>query len=262
MKVTSTEIKNAFGKYLRLCSTEPVYITKNGVVIAKLLNHTFEDEIIEHSGNLSKVFGVEAIEQKDYNYDRVSEATTAYNLSRVKMTYEEFEKMNEEASNRYEFIDGEVYMLGSPNVFHQRVVSRLHIEMDRYLTGMPCDVFVSPFDVTLLRRGNKKFTNIVQPDLLIACDWMSDTNEKGRYTGIPHLLVEVLSPGNTEKEMFTKLDLYRDSGTKEYWVIDPQRGNVIIYRFEDYSILETRVFNGDSECESMIYPGLAFRVLE
>jgi len=262
MKVTSTDIKNAFGKYLRLCSTEPVYITKNGVVIAKLLNHTEEDEIIEHSGNLRKIYGVDAIEQKDYEYDRVAEATSAYNLSRVKMTFEEFEKMNEEASNRYEFIDGEVYMLGAPNVYHQRVVSRLHIAMDRYLTGKPCDVFESPFDVTLRRRGNEKFTNIVQPDLLIACDWRIDTNEKGRYTGIPRLLVEVLSPGNTEKEMFTKLDLYRDSGVEEYWVIDPQRGNVIIYKFENYGILETNVFSGNSECESLIYPGLKFQVLE
>jgi Uma2 family endonuclease len=252
MKVTSTDIKNAFGKYLRLCSTEPVYITKNGVVIAKLLNHTEEDEIIEYSGTL----------RNEYEYDRVSEATIAYNLSRVKMTFEEFEKMNEEASNRYEFIDGEVYMLGAPNVYHQRVVSRLHIAMDRYLTGISCDVFVSPFDVTLYRRGNEKFTNIVQPDLLIACDWRIDTNEKGRYTGIPRLLVEVLSPGNTEKEMFTKLDLYRDSGVEEYWVIDPQRGNVIIYKFENYGILETKVFSGDSECESLIYPGLKFQVLE
>ncbi len=262
MKVTSTDIKNAFGKYLRLCSTEPVFITKNGVVIAKLLNHTEEDEIIEHSGNLCKVFNVDAIEQKDYEYNRVSEATVAYNLSRVKMTYEEFEKMNEETSNRYEFVDGEVYMLGSPNVFHQRVVSRLHIAMDRYLTEIPCDVFESPFDVTLLRRGNKNFANIVQPDLLIACDWKADTNEKGRYTGIPRLLVEVLSPGNSEKEMFTKLDLYRDSGIEEYWIVDPLRGNVIIYRFENYGIVETKAFNGDGECESMVYPGLTFRVLE
>lgn len=262
MKVTSTEIKNAFGKYLRLCSTEPVYVTKNGIVIAKLLNHTAEDEIIEHSGNLRKIYDVDAFEKKNYDPNRVTEAISAYNLSRVKMNYEEFELMNEEANNRYEFIDGEVYMLGSPNVFHQRIVSRFHIEMDRYLAGKPCDVFESPFDVTLLRRGNDAFTNVVQPDLLVVCNWKADTNERGRYMGIPRLLVEVLSPGNSDKEMFTKLDLYRDSGVEEYWLINPDRGNAIIYRFENYGIVETRAYNGDDLCESMIYPGLTFRVLE
>lgn len=262
MKVTSTDMKNSFGKYLRLCSTEPVYITKNGEIIAKLLNHTKEDEIIESSASLRQVFDVDTSMHKAYEPEHVPEAMEAYNLSRVQMTYEEFKNMNEEANNRYEYIDGEVYMLGSPNVYHQRLVSRFHIEIDRYLTGKPCDVFESPFDVTLLRRGNNKFTNIVQPDLLVICNWKEDTNESGRYTGIPRLLVEVLSPGNTVKEMFTKLDLYRDSGVDEYWVIDPLRGNAILYRFQDYGIVETRVFNGDDHCESMIYTGLTFRVNE
>jgi Uma2 family endonuclease len=262
MKVTSTDIKNSFGKYLRLCSTESVYITKNGETIAKLLNHTKEDEIIENSANLRQAFNVDASMHKAYEPSRVAEAMEAYNLSRVQMTYEEFKNMNEEASNRYEYIDGEVYMLGAPNVFHQRVVSRLHVEMDRYLTGKPCDVFTSPFDVTLLRRGNNKFTNIVQPDLLVICNWKEDTDENGRYRGIPRLLVEVLSPGNTVKEIFTKLDLYRDSGVEEYWIIDPLRGNAILYRFQDYGIAETKAFNENDQCESMIYPGLIFRVNE
>ncbi len=226
------------------------------------MNHTLEDEIIEQSGNLRQIFDVDTLENKAYEPGRGAEAIEAYNLSSVQMTYEAFISMNEEASNRYEYIDGEVYMLGSPNVYHQRIVSRLHVEMDLYLKGKPCDVFMLPFDVTLLRRGNDKFTNSVQPDLLILCNWKADTNDSGRYSGVPHLLVEVLSPGNLRKEMFTKLDLYRDSGVEEYWVIDPFRGNAIIYRFHDYGIVETRAFNGDDLCESMIYPGLTFRVLE
>lgn len=234
MKVTSTEVKNAFGKYLRICSVEPVYITKNGEVIAKLLNHTESDEIIEDS----------------------------INLNRIKMNYEEFVSMNEDATQRYEYIDGEVYLLGSPSVFHQRIVSRFHVEMYRYLEGKSCDVFVSPFDVTLLRKGNANFTNIVQPDLLVVCDWTKDTDEKGRYLGIPKLLVEVLSPGNSNKEMFTKLDLYRDSGVSEYWIIDPLRGNAIVYQFENYSIARVMTYTEHDSCESFVYPGFKFRVLE
>ena len=105
IKVTSTDIKNAFGKYLRLCSTEPVYITKNGVVIAKLLNHTEADEIIEDSLNLRQVFEVDANMNQMYDSGRVAEAIETYNLSRVQMTYEEFQKMNQDATHRYEYID-------------------------------------------------------------------------------------------------------------------------------------------------------------
>lgn len=240
MEITSTEIKNSFGKYLRLCATEPVYITKNGKIIAKLLNHTEADEIIENSLNLSKLYEVEPI----------------------RMTYEEFQKMNETSSNRYEFIDGEVYMLSSPNVFHQRIVSRLHIALDRYLDGKPCDAFVSPFDVILKRRGDSRFTNIVQPDLLVLCNWKDDVDQNKRYSGTPRLVVEVLSPGNTVREMFTKLDLYRDSGIEEYWIIDPERNTALIYRFENYTFAETRNYRESDLCESMIYPGFVFKITE
>lgn len=262
MKVTSTEIKNAFGKYLRICSVEPVYITKNGEVIAKLLNHTEADEIIEDSINLRKVFNVDDAMNRMYEANRVAEAVEKYNLSRIKMSYEEFASMNEDATQRYEYIDGEVYLLGALSVFHQRIVSRFHIAMDRYLEGKACDVFVSPFDVTLLRKGNANFTNIVQPDLLVVCDWKKDTDEKGRYIGTPKLLVEVLSPGNSNKEMFTKLDLYRDSGVSEYWVIDPVRCNAIVYLFENYSIAKVMTYTEHDVCESFVYPGFKFRVSE
>lgn len=243
MEIRSTDIKNSFGKYLRLCATEPVYITKNGKVIAKLLNHTEADEIIENSLNSGKLY-------------------EAYNLDRIQMTYEEFMIMNETATNRYEFIDGEVYLLGAPNVIHQRIVSRLHIELDRYLTDNPCDVFESPFDVNLKRRGDNRFKNVVQPDLLVIFNWREELDENSRYLGVPRLVVEVLSPGNTTKEMFTKLDLYRDSGIEEYWIVDPIRNGVAIYRFQDYKILEARIYNDKDTCESIIYPGFYFKVNE
>lgn len=160
MKITSTEVKNSFGKYLRLCHSEPIYITKNGKTIAQLLSYTGKRNLVE-------------------------EPSGAYNLRRNLMTYEEFTEMNEDAKERYEFIDGEVYMLSAPSVYHQRMVSRLHIALDRYLEAKPCDVFESPFDVTLLRKADTNRTNIVQPDLLVICDWEKDVNENERYMGIP-----------------------------------------------------------------------------
>ena len=36
MNITATELKESLGKYLALASTEDIYVTKNGNVIAKL----------------------------------------------------------------------------------------------------------------------------------------------------------------------------------------------------------------------------------
>ena len=38
MSITATELKQNLGKYLILASTEDIYITRNGKVIAKLTN--------------------------------------------------------------------------------------------------------------------------------------------------------------------------------------------------------------------------------
>ena len=38
MSITATELKSHLGKYLLLATTEDVFITKNGRVIAKLTN--------------------------------------------------------------------------------------------------------------------------------------------------------------------------------------------------------------------------------
>lgn len=44
MSVTATELKNNLGKYLLLSSTEDIFITKNGKVIAKLTN-PYQDKV-------------------------------------------------------------------------------------------------------------------------------------------------------------------------------------------------------------------------
>lgn len=244
MKVTSTDVKNSFGKYLRLCANEPVYITKNGEIIAKLTQQRTEAD-------------------EDIFAPSVSEETAAkYNYNRLKMSYEEFLHINENTHNRYEYIDGEIYLLGAPNVFHQRVISRLHVQMDRYLEGKPCDVFMSPFDVFLKTRTGAYRDNSVQPDLLVVCNWRDDTDENGKYKGVPRLVVEVLSPRNSTKELFKKLNLYRESGVEEYWLLDPESGSGLVYSFSDFEIVETKLYNGDVPCQSRIYPGLSFCVLE
>lgn len=44
MSITATELKNNLGKYLLLSTTEDIYITKNGKVVAKLTN-PYQDRV-------------------------------------------------------------------------------------------------------------------------------------------------------------------------------------------------------------------------
>jgi len=49
----------------------------------------------------------------------------------------------------------------------------------------------------------------------------------------PDLVVEVLSPGNTEKEMAIKLGEYAQAGVKLVWYVDPERKEVDVYPMGD-----------------------------
>lgn len=44
MSITATELKNNLGKYLLLSATEDIYITKNGKIVAKLVN-PYQDRV-------------------------------------------------------------------------------------------------------------------------------------------------------------------------------------------------------------------------
>ena len=60
---------------------------------------------------------------------------------------------------------------------------------------------------------------IVQPDLLVVCD-KSKIRENGIW-GAPDLVVEILSPSTSRKDLNEKYNLYQRSGVQEYWVIEP-----------------------------------------
>ena len=96
-------------------------------------------------------------------------------------------------------------------------------------------MFIAPFDVRLPLPNNKKKQNevdtVVQPDICVICD--IDKLDKQGCNGAPDLIVEVLSPGNTNKEMKEKFDLYESAKVPEYWIVDPEREYLLQYTLDD-----------------------------
>jgi Uma2 family endonuclease len=54
---------------------------------------------------------------------------------------------------------------------------------------------------------------------------------------VPDLVVEVLSEGNTPKEMARKLDEYFRAGVRLVWYVDPKRRTVRVYTARNRSVL-------------------------
>ena len=77
------------------------------------------------------------------------------------------------------------------------------------------------------RKKDNEITTVVQPDLGIVCD-TSKIDERG-CCGAPDLVIEILSPGNSQKEVQFKYELYEEAGVKEYWIINPVEENIVVH---------------------------------
>ena len=75
------------------------------------------------------------------------------------------------------------------------------------------------YDRTKSLLANKEITTVVQPDICVICD-SGKLDEQG-CNGAPDWIIEILSKGNSIKEVKIKHALYAESGVKEYWLVFP-----------------------------------------
>ncbi len=233
MRVNTTDLQNAFGKYLSLTEKEDIIITKNGKTVAKLIHYTIPDYFFVHE-----------------------EAGTY--KSRTKISYEEYIELTKSSDQRYELIDGEIYLMASPSYNHQIVVNEIGWHFNNYFKKRPCRSLAAPLDIRL-RGFAIKFEedpNVVQPDIVVICD-EDKVNEDNKYEGIPTLLIEVLSPSTRGKDMVTKLNLYMKSGIQEYWIVDLENKSITQYSFSKERDLDNinTLQNGD-KIKSSKFEGL------
>lgn len=122
-----------------------------------------------------------------------------------------------------ELIKGKILPMAAPSRRHQAISRELNGVFYNYFKKHQCEFFAAPFDVRLFDKvktikANKDVYTVIQPDICIICD-NAKLDEKG-CKGAPDLIVEILSPGNSKKEMRTKKRLYEENLVKEYWIID------------------------------------------
>ena len=174
--------------------------------------------------------------------DQVREAEAAYHLSCTEsadrpawMTkpdgeYTVDDYMNFPEDVRAELIDGHVFILESPTHIHQHVAAAVYSVLRRNILEKKsrCVPFLAPSDVMPSSADNK---TIVQPDVFVVCDRSKLSGGK-RTVGAPDLVIEVLSPSTRKKNLTLKLSKYVETGVREYWIIDPEREQVLVYLIE------------------------------
>ena len=154
--------------------------------------------------------------------------------------------------NRYEIIDGELFVTRAPHWNHQKVCVRIISPLDSWSQATSLGQVVPAPGIIFGENDN------VIPDVV----WASNErlplllDEAGHLTGAPELVIEVLSAGieNEKRDREFKLKLYSARGVREYWIVDWRNQQVEVYRREQASLkLVATLFNGD-ELNSPILP--------
>lgn len=154
----------------------------------------------------------------------------------LKLTYGDYLLLPE--GNRYEIIEGELFMTPSPRTIHQRVIVKLFQLINDFVKkGKLGEVFIAPYDVLLSKY------DIVQPDIIFVSKENARIVTELNIQGTPDLVVEILSPSNKEIDLLLKKKLYAASGIKEYLIADPANKSVKLFNLGKTGYMEAKTGN-------------------
>jgi Uma2 family endonuclease len=165
---------------------------------------------------------------------------------------------------RLEIIKGKIFKMSpAPARLHQKISFKISNKIYNYLEGKSCEAYTAPFDVRLtpLKRNAKaeQVYTVVQPDISVICD-LEKLDDQG-CVGAPDLIIEILSPGNSKKEMKDKFEVYQENGVKEYWLVNSTERAIFIYVLNEAGIfIGLKPLIEEEILTSSILPGFEMQV--
>ena len=148
-------------------------------------------------------------------------------------------------------------MVPSPLEAHQRVSKKIEYQLVEFIEGHDLGyVYYAPFDVVL------SMGNVVQPDILFISKERRGIITKQNVQGAPDLVIEVLSPGTSDRDLTLKRTLYGKYGVREYWIVNPEAQTVEVCILGKSGLDTVRVYPKESMLSSVILPGLEIDLRE
>ncbi len=160
-------------------------------------------------------------------------------------------------NNRYELIEGELFVSRAPGIPHQRVLHNLQMEFGSYLKAQPIGILI-PGTGTIFSDYNA-----VIPDLVfIRNERWKDVTSGQKVTGPPDIVVEILSAGteNQRRDLLVKRQLYGKYGVKEYWIVDSENRSVLVFRLHAQTLEEISTLTSNDELTSPLLPGFQLKL--
>jgi Uma2 family endonuclease len=172
----------------------------------------------------------------------------------TKFTYEDLQQIPPDR-NRYEIVDGELFVTPAPIPLHQRIVMNVAANLWQHNREHKLgEVFVAPLDVVF------SFSTVLEPDGIFVSRPRQHIVGEKNLSGPPDLVVEVLSESTAKLDREIKPKQYALYGVPEFWRIDPEGRSIDVFRLEqgEYELV-ARLGWGDT-LTTPLFPGLCLAV--
>jgi Uma2 family endonuclease len=156
-----------------------------------------------------------------------------------------------------QLIDGDIHMMPPPNRYHQsisvNIVAIIILFLRKKRIGR---VFYAPIAVILSE------VNAYEPDVVFVSNERKNILTDRGIEGAPDFVVEILSPGTARFDKGPKRTIYARTGVQEYWLVDPKKLEVHVFRLQEDSETAAAIYREGDKFTSPIFPGLTFDTAE
>jgi Uma2 family endonuclease len=129
--------------------------------------------------------------------------------------------------NRYEVIEGELYVSTAPGIPHQSILGNLYLELGNYLKSHRIGHAYLGIGIVF-----DEFNGVIPDLLFVSSDRLKHALAVDRLKAAPEIVIEILSSGssNERRDRIVKRKLYSTRGVSEYWIVDPETRTIEVSR--------------------------------
>ena len=160
---------------------------------------------------------------------------------------------------RRELFDGFIkLMTPAPSRMHQKISTNLTSICWNFLRNKSCEVYHAPSDVRFPKdkkaKTDEQIYTVLQPDVYIICD-LTKMDDMG-CLGAPDLVIEIISPKNSQRDTRDKFEIYQKHGVREYWIVSPNDKTVNVFVLDEKGKFQFKgLYAGDDKIPVNIFNG-------
>jgi Uma2 family endonuclease len=166
----------------------------------------------------------------------------------------------------FEVVNGAVvYLWGedngmSPGFLHNQIAGNIYFSLRQHVSennlGYVCTDGLEY--ILEIVQGHVQQSRLPDASFISNENIPEDFDISRPFIGAPDLAVEVVSPGNSAKDIADRVDDFLNAGTHEVWVVYPTRREIYVYRRDARDVV--RIFRADETLDCAVLPALKLKV--